>query len=455
LNGLGLPKSQEAAETIQRTFIAARAGHHKFQLTLSAVDRDFFAANIQCFPPQKTKPSLQSHRRMLTARRVAAKETNELLEGLGPEEQVVRLESMVQGLADHVWVVNVTVRDEDEAGRVFEILNDRGIELSIADLLRNFLVSREQSNRNDVASKWDALIRDFGGIDLSSFIRHSWMSRYDDVTKKRAYNTIKHEIDARKISSSSYIDQLTGDADIYRQLTDVSKIERRDRELSDLLFGLNVLRAKQALPLLLAVSQCCEPALKRSLSRVNSLTFQYGVLGKNPNDLEEIYSKLARDVRKSNDTDPNAINKLIYDGLKNFASDMDVFAEEFAKYDTERSDLQRYVLWELEKQLGDHEGLEISDPTTTNIEHIYPRSAPEPWEDHDDYLNRLGNLTLLAGKPNREIQNKPFGEKRQTYSTSRFKITSALSDLTKWNQSSIDERQKGFAYTAKEIWRFA
>lgn len=454
LEKLALKESIEAAETIQRTFVATRASLEKFQLTLSAVDRDFFAATIQKSPPERIKPKLQSHRLIATARRVSDEQLDELLDGLDAETQFSRLTSIIQGLADHIWLVNVTVRDEDEAGRVFEILNARGIELSVADLLRNFLVSRDlQENRPAVALKWDSLIRDFGGIDLSTFIRHSWMSRYGDVSKKRAYTTIKHEVNELRLTSFAYIDELSVDAEVYLGLTDVSRIERGDRELSDLIFGLNALRARQALPLLLAVTRCCEPELKRTLRRVNALTFQYSVLGKNPNDLEDEYSELARAVQASEQKQED-ISQVIYDGLRDFANDMDVFAKEFAKFETGRTDLQRYVLWELEKQFDRHKGLEMSDPRSANVEHIYPQSPMTPMADHEDYINRIGNLTLLAGGPNREIQNKEFAEKQGAYGASVFKITSKLAALSEWTSGSIEARQAELAEGAKSAWKF-
>lgn len=96
-----------------------------------------------------------------------------------------------------------------------------------------------------------------------------------------------------------------------------------------------------------------------------------------------------------------------------------------------------------------------NDNMQVNIEHIMPEENqlwPETSEYHDDYLWRLGNLTLLSGKLNKQISNKPFKEKKKQYKNSVIALNKELDNFTEWNKSTIEERQERLAELAMMIW---
>lgn len=74
-------------------------------------------------------------------------------------------------------------------------------------------------------------------------------------------------------------------------------------------------------------------------------------------------------------------------------------------------------------------------------------------EDHEAYLWRLGNLTLLAAKINRTISNKPFSEKKEMYKKSDIHITKSLGDYEDWGIEQIQQRQEELAQAALTIWK--
>lgn len=108
------------------------------------------------------------------------------------------------------------------------------------------------------------------------------------------------------------------------------------------------------------------------------------------------------------------------------------------------------------------------DYKTTNVEHIYPQNpeTESSWltmfPEGQDYMNTLGNLTLLSGTKNRAAQNFAFDEKINIYQgLDRYgkKTTNKKGDLTvfqisqiivndyvnktykrKWNEASVQDR---------------
>lgn len=85
------------------------------------------------------------------------------------------------------------------------------------------------------------------------------------------------------------------------------------------------------------------------------------------------------------------------------------------------------------------------------IEHIMPQTLNQAWKDelgpdyeavHQEYVNTIGNLTLI--RHNQELGNKPFSFKKQVYENNAG-LQIARTDITnrkKWNKASITNRAK-------------
>ena len=99
-----------------------------------------------------------------------------------------------------------------------------------------------------------------------------------------------------------------------------------------------------------------------------------------------------------------------------------------------------------------------------SVEHIFPKS-PRHWsgwvefenEDGDEWVNKIGNLTLLAREDNKpgEKYNSDFAQKLPIYSDSEIALTRKLVKYTDWSPSAIRERQKEMAKRAVNVWKFS
>lgn len=85
------------------------------------------------------------------------------------------------------------------------------------------------------------------------------------------------------------------------------------------------------------------------------------------------------------------------------------------------------------------------------LEHILAEKLK--WEGREEYLERLGNLTLLSHKMNTKTANKPFKEKKKDYKKEkRVQMTKDLLDFPDFNKDKIIERQEKLAEHAVKIW---
>lgn len=121
----------------------------------------------------------------------------------------------------------------------------------------------------------------------------------------------------------------------------------------------------------------------------------------------------------------------------------------------------RYILRKINKQLSPTDELNLNN-SDVHIEHVMPIENSKwkiPEDTHNEYLWRLGNLTLLSGKLNIQISNEVFPIKVSEYAKSKIDLNKSLctcsdgTPRTKWIvPDDIDIRQKYFSDYALIIW---
>jgi hypothetical protein len=129
-----------------------------------------------------------------------------------------------------------------------------------------------------------------------------------------------------------------------------------------------------------------------------------------------------------------------------------------------RSNAQaRYILAKINDFLSPQLSMKTEiDPCATDLEHILPKRYGAAWEacrkdfpgGIDKYVYRLGNMTLLAAKLNRDIGNAEFGVKKPVYERDCLSITEKILDAEKWTAEEIMNRQNWLASHACKIWRY-
>jgi hypothetical protein len=111
------------------------------------------------------------------------------------------LANWVEYLRESVRVIVVDVPTDADAFLIFETLNDRGADLTIADLLKNYLFRHAEDSLETVRDGW---VRALGALEISaensvftSFLRHLWSSKYGATREKDLYASIKDRVTTR------------------------------------------------------------------------------------------------------------------------------------------------------------------------------------------------------------------------------------------------------------------
>jgi hypothetical protein len=143
------------------------------------------------------EPTRESHRLILAAYEHFRSQISKVANDAGPE-WTERLTRWVTFLANNVKCITLVVPTEADAFLIFETLNDRGADLTIADLLKNYLFGRAGSKLDVARDKWMQVL---GSLEISAenslfttFLRHYWSSQHGAVRERELYKSIKDHV---------------------------------------------------------------------------------------------------------------------------------------------------------------------------------------------------------------------------------------------------------------------
>jgi len=374
------------------------------------------------------------------------------------------LAQFIDSLSDKLFFTVITVNDELNAYKVFETLNARGVKLSSTDLLKNYLFSVVHGQGSDdreigeLDDRWERLVGLIGSGSLPDFLRAYWNSKNRFVRHSELFKKIREHI-SNKGQVFNLIRDMERNAHVFAALPN-SEDALWDTEQRKFIKNLRMFNVRQLYPLLLAGYQKLKTKDFTILLKACSvISFRYNVIGNlATNEQERIYNKVAVDL--SNDRFNNIRSllealQLIYVSDDKFRND---FADKELRTTQARNKrIARYILFELEKHVSGNDYDFESE--AYDIEHVLPENPGSDWEyindkDHEQFLYRIGNMTILGKPANREIGNASFTIKKEKYLQSEFAITQRIAaENSQWNPERVAEHQKWLAKKATAIWR--
>ncbi len=368
--------------------------------------------------------------------------------------------TFIETVVDNLFFTVITVNDEMNAFRVFETLNARGVQLSSADLLKNYLFSKvaDNDNRspiiNNLEQKWFEISKNIKAEKMPDFIRYYWNSKNKTVRAAELFKVVR-----KKITSSNEVFSLLREmmeySDIYMALKNGNdELWNHDQELMENISLLNMFLLKQPYSLLMAGYKSLKDSdFKKLLKAVIIICFRYNVIcGKNPNDIERVFNDCAVDITNSKSLNLQMLKKVYINDLEFQNS----FAEKAFILNSRTTRIVRYILNRIEKHNG---GISIDYMTDEfSIEHILPENPDDNWEidefKADMLIPRLGNMCLLEKAKNREIGNHIYSEKKSAYLSSQFVTTKSIPErYEEWTEQAILGRQKQMARNATALWK--
>ena len=448
-------------------------GERHFKLILSETDKETLLAILQAKPiPVESSKRISENYALFQELIIKHKD---------------ELEAICQGLAK-LLIVDVSLdRSQDNPQLVFESMNSTGLELSQADLIRNFiLMGLEPALQTDLyKTYWRPLEKGFGqdayATHFDAFMRHYLITKTGEIPNVREVY----------VAFKNYALGLTEDtralvADIHAYATyywAMALNAESDPSLRQAFHDLRELKVDVAYPFLLDVYHdykqhrltCAE--LNEIVRMVEGYVFRRAICAIPTNSMNKTFAGLSRTLKKDRYLESVQAAFVLLPSYRRFPDDEE-FQRKLKERDLYKFRSRSYWLRRLENH-GRRERVMVEDYT---IEHIMPQNdalsiewqtelGPD-WERiQKTWLHTLGNLTLTAY--NSQYSDRPFAYKRSLVSNTdgepvgfatsplrlnqlTFKIDGqphSLGNVLSWTESAIKARADRLAQEAAKVWQ--
>jgi hypothetical protein len=360
--------------------------------------------------------------------------------------------------------------DGENPYKIFRSLNYDGVDLTSADLIRNFVFMRVPIETQDEfdTQLWAPLeshfLNDKKEIDskaVSAFFRDFLMTSGDHIAPADTFEAFESKF-RDGFNPHELTKELSASAELYDQIT--GAVPHSDKTVQSSLAKLRQLDSSTAYPLVLKLmdkmraQEITAADFVRSVEFISGFIFRRYVCGESSRAYAKWFVAACKEV---NDNKPSERLEYFFT-QRGFPGDAR-FESALSKFPLYSGKYAFQVLQQLESSFGSKEP---PDPADATIEHIMPQTLSKEWREdlgvdagqiHDEWVDTLGNLTLSGY--NFSLSNKRFSVKLQGtsetvgYIKSNFELTKKMiASYKKWGAEEIESRGEELAQRASAIW---
>jgi len=337
------------------------------------------------------------------------------------------------------YIIQITVNNDEEALSIFERTNARGLELEVADLLKNFLFSKKVPS---IEERWKEILVNSDGTILR-MLKYFYVSKNGYISKPQLYRKLKEYSGRDDVGTEAFTTALVEFSRFYSLTKDPSPIRTReyfegigfdsicgyeDRyvAISASLEALKGFGIAQFCPVAYAAIELLKRTPNGFTSSANAKilirlfeTFEKYHFVNNVicervgNEVERLYADTCGEIAKSEDY-AHEIKKFTT-SLREKRAKLDEFRAVFTdiSYGSENTGKIYYIFDRLiNSGLNPAQRLSIYNPDprvlrkSNNIEHFLPQS----FRDHPDIdkatrenIDNIGNLLPIYNKTNSRL----------------------------------------------------
>lgn len=387
------------------------------------------------------------------------------------------IENVYNGFQKLIFIEIGLDKSADEPQKIFQSLNSTGLDLSPADLIRNYiLMGHNHRTQTKIYENYWVEIENNTTESISKTNRMSDFIR-DYLTFK--FNSIPIQAKVFDVFKEKYVFET--EEDLIEVLEDLKRYSRfynlfinpdseNDNNISYHLKSIRKLQINVSYPFLLQVFQCHSEnkittnELIEVLEIIQSYVWRRFICGVATNALNKIFMDLYKDIDESNFVESLYKSLIKRKGSQRYPNNDEVNKELEVKNMYEIQPKNRNYFLERLENYGFIIQNNIDNNQEVTIEHIFPQNPSKEWknelgEDFEimkTYSNTAANLTLSAF--NRELSNSPFLVKRDLpekgYKFSNLKMDKFLAELDKWDLESLKKRQNWIFERFIQIWKY-
>ncbi|OCH27632.1 hypothetical protein A6E13_07755 [Aliivibrio fischeri] len=360
-------------------------------------------------------------------------------------------------------------RERDNPQLIFESLNSTGLDLSQADLIRNFvLMGLEPKQQNILYERyWFPMESDFGNGEYS-WLFNQFMRDYLTLkTNKPPRINDVYEAFKKYVSSSHLdIEDVVADVRKHAQYYIAFSLEKeKEQKLLEAFQDVNAYKVDVSYPLILELYHDYDSQILtldefiECVRLIESYVFRRYVCDIPTNSLNKTFASFARSIRKSSYLESFKAELIHLASYRRFPSDTELNR---CLQHKDMYNVRSRAYWL--RRLENHDKKERISVENYTIEHILPQNKNlssqwqqalgEEWQSiQEEYVHTIGNLTLTGY--NSELSDKFFTDKRDMdggFASSPLALNQSLRNHETWNKKSIQARSKLLADKMQTIW---
>lgn len=429
------------------------------RLTLREKDHAFFQRNILENPSLVGLESMRAGQLSEPQRNLTANLClfRSLIEGISPAER----SDLATFLLQHTYLVVVGTESFDSAFRIFSVLNDRGLDLSTADILKADVIGMIPAARVDeYTRKWEDAEERLGAADFDKLISHIVMLHNRQKTRESVLKTFRAKVRGAERPIGFIDEELLPYAEAFATIQGSDwEGERHEAEINRALRFLNRLDNSDWIPpalMLIHKLKDDSGALATTLNGLERLAVVLWLNRATINERIDRYGKVMAAIDVMGQGDPFHL------AASEIAEAISVLNGDI--YHLSPKPKRTLILLRLDEALSAGEARYQASQIT--VEHVLPQNpnAGSNWltwwpddEERSNATHRLGNLALLNRRQNAAAKNWDFEQKKLKYfrtigGASPFVITNEVLGKTEWTPAVFQERQQKFVDALIRAW---
>lgn len=358
-----------------------------------------------------------------------------------------------------VNVIGVDVSSETDAFILFESLNDRGLNLSSLDLVKNYVFSfSSDENSAFIETGWAKIAKNIEGKNADDFLKVFWTSRFGLISKLELFERIK-ETYSDTSAVLSLVSDLAQASDYLNAIADIEHPlwQDFDSETRDLLIQLRILGNKQIRPVILSgLHKLTKDSFRELLWLMVVVVVRFQIIGRGRTGImERNLARLCSSIwnEKVRTGDEAALN------LKELLPDDEAFQSGFGQQTELSGSRLAYVLAQLEVAARQRDNGMSDGPSWLDIIRscsLFPIAEQLSDETLGILANptkTIGNYTLLENELSKGLKKGDvLANHPELLRASDLVLTRQLVPDEYLNLMSGFERSAKLSSIAKTIW---
>ena len=501
----GINEEAEQLESLIRNKIkSTRPPFEKFKVWPMNIDQAAFEEVMTAEPPVNHKSLVHSESRFVRAHQFFTEQVRSYITTAGDQLQERRAEALVIAMRISLKLVVISLEQSEDPQEIFETLNARGVRLTSADLIKNFLFQRLLMEGEDDSAAyntywqtfespfWERLISKGRYVEprLAIFLGQFLVSRVaEEIKVEKVFDRFKVYVEEEtNLSTLDVLKQIHAIAKVYEKIIEAS--ERPEGALSTVerfVYRVNAMDTETVKPVLLHLLDPSLPAIPgdeidKAINALESWLVRRAVIRATSKNFNKMFPQLVDElIANPRSTAGSFVESFLrqQNADATYWPDDSTVGKSLATlgiYSTLTRSRLRMILEGIEDEIRNPVSEHAATPqqwcerARLQVEHVMPTSWRANWplaegETEDarkERINRLGNLTLLTPTKNAAVSNGPwFGDNPKKHKRALLRVNTtflmnrALVDETGtdgWTIKQIDERSDTMTDLFLRVW---